>query len=55
MNTPKQVILLVSILTEALSACSTIPQETGILEGQGTIGPLVPVVREGELEPTPAP
>jgi hypothetical protein len=37
------------------SACSFGPQETGILEGQVTIGPLVPVVREGEVEPTPAP
>jgi len=27
----------------------------GTLEGHVTIGPLVPVVREGEPEPTPAP
>jgi hypothetical protein len=58
MNTSKpntHLLLLVSLLMAALSACSLIPQETGILEGQVTIGPLVPVVREGELEPTPAP
>jgi hypothetical protein len=34
-----------------LVACSSAPRETGVLEGHVTIGPLVPVVREGE--PTP--
>ena len=29
--------------------------ETGVLEGHVTIGPLVPVVIEGQPEPTPAP
>ena len=38
-----------------LSACCLGQQEYGILEGQVTIGPLVPVVREGEPEPTPMP
>ena len=37
------------------TACSILPRETGILQGQVSIGPLVPVVREGEPEPTPAP
>lgn len=36
------------------SACGG-PEEHGTLQGYVTIGPLVPVVREGELEPTPAP
>jgi hypothetical protein len=36
-------------------ACSRSPQVFGTLEGHVTIGPLVPVVREGESEPTPAP
>jgi hypothetical protein len=47
-------IVFISFLV-ALSACSPAPKETGILEGRVTIGPLVPVVREGEPEPTPAP
>ena len=38
-----------------LCACTQSPQEFGILEGHVTIGPLVPVIREGEVEPTPAP
>ena len=36
-------------------ACSQSPQVFGTLEGHVTIGPLVPVVRVGESEPTPAP
>ena len=35
--------------------CSWGPKATGILEGHVSIGPLVPVVRVGEPEPTPAP
>ena len=38
-----------------VAACATKPVETGILHGQVSIGPLVPVVREGEPEPTAAP
>ncbi|OGO19441.1 MAG: hypothetical protein A2Z14_18290 [Chloroflexi bacterium RBG_16_48_8] len=38
-----------------LFACAQSPQEFGILKGHVTIGPLVPVLREGELDPTPAP
>ncbi len=38
-----------------ISACAQEPQEFGIVEGHVTIGPLVPVIREGEIEPTPAP
>lgn len=37
------------------SACSVVRNGTGTLEGHVSIGPLVPVVREGEPEPTPAP
>ena len=48
-------IILLLLLLTILSACSFGSQETGILEGQVTIGPLVPVIREGEAEPTPAP
>jgi len=35
--------------------CSLGPKATGVLEGHVSIGPLVPVVREGEPEPTAAP
>lgn len=43
------------ILLMAFSACTPGPRELGMLEGQVTIGPLVPVLREGEEPPTPAP
>lgn len=45
-------IFLVSLL---VAACTPIPQATGTLRGHVTIGPLVPVHREGEPDPTPAP
>jgi hypothetical protein len=51
-------LLYLSLLTLAfpsLTACAPKPQAYGFLEGHVTIGPLVPVVREGEMEPTPAP
>jgi hypothetical protein len=38
-----------------VTSCTPGPQETGTLEGHVTIGPLVPVAREGEPEPTPRP
>ena len=44
------ILLLISI-----SACTPAPQEFGVLEGQVTIGPLVPVTKVGEEAPTPAP
>jgi len=47
--------LLLLALTFVIISCAPGPQETGTLEGHVTIGPLVPVMREGELEPTPAP
>ena len=37
------------------AACTASPQETGVLEGYVTIGPLVPASREGVPDPTPAP
>jgi len=45
-------ILLVGLF---VIACTPIPQATGTLRGHVTIGPLVPVMREGEPDPTPAP
>jgi len=47
--------LIIITLTLLLTACAATPSETGTLEGHVNIGPLVPVVREGEAEPTPAP
>lgn len=46
--------LLLSILL-GLAACSIGPREIGVIEGQVSIGPLVPVMREGEEAPTPVP
>ena len=43
------------LLLITFTACSPIPQEFGILEGQVSIGPLVPAVQVGEEYPTPAP
>ena len=37
------------------TSCALGPVEYGVLEGQVSIGPLVPVMREGEDAPTPAP
>ncbi len=49
-------ILILLLISFALCAsCNQGPEEFGVLEGQVTIGPLVPVIREGEEPPTPAP
>jgi hypothetical protein len=47
-------LLLVALML-VVASCVPLPHETGVLEGHVSIGPLVPVVREGEPEPTPAP
>jgi hypothetical protein len=47
--------LALVVLALFAASCMPVPLETGTLEGHVTIGPLVPVVREGEPEPTPAP
>ena len=44
-----------TLLILGMGACSQATPKTGWLEGQVTIGPLVPVMREGESPPTPAP
>lgn len=46
---------LLLILQMVLVACSVGPRETGILQGEVTIGPLMPVVGPGVEEPTPGP
>lgn len=47
--------LLLLACTILIAACSSAGQETGSLTGHVTIGPLQPVQRQGEPEPTPAP
>jgi hypothetical protein len=47
-------VLLVA-LTLLVTSCVPPAQETGLLQGRVTIGPLVPVVREGVPEPTLGP
>ncbi|HUS70177.1 MAG TPA: hypothetical protein VM075_05290 [Anaerolineae bacterium] len=49
-----RMLLLVALML-LVSSCVPVPEQTGVLEGHVTIGPLVPVVREGEPEPTPGP
>ena len=46
---------IVLLLFVSFTSCNQGSQEIGILEGKVTIGPLVPVLREGEIPPTPAP
>lgn len=48
-------LALLLLLLVFFTACNSGPREFGVLEGQVTIGPLVPVMREGEDPPTPAP
>ena len=54
MSTTRKLCLPI-LLAATLVGCSQQPQVTGVLAGHVSIGPLVPVVREGEPEPTPAP
>lgn len=46
--------LCVAIALLLVRGCAGQPKELGTLQGQVTIGPLEPVRREGEPEPTPA-
>jgi len=36
-------------------SCAQAPRQSGILKGHVSIGPLLPVQRVGEVEPTPSP
>jgi len=49
------ILFLLLISFAFCASCSPGPKEFGVLEGQVNIGPLVPVMREGEEAPTPAP
>jgi hypothetical protein len=48
----RHLVFLAGVL---LAGCMKAPLATGTLRGHVSIGPLAPVVREGETEPTPAP
>jgi hypothetical protein len=52
---PPVILVFAWALILSLSSCTPGPRHTGILEGQVTIGPLVPITREGEAPPTPGP
>lgn len=57
MNTIKKLIrlLFATLSLASLAACSFGPKETGILMGEVSVGPLMPVVGPGVVEPTPGP
>ena len=52
-NKLKHTLFIVLVVIAA--GCSLVTREMGYLEGHVTIGPLQPVLREGEIEPTPTP
>ena len=54
-SSPFFLVNLMLLLLILFTSCTLGPQEFGVLEGQVNIGPLVPVMREGEEAPTPAP
>jgi hypothetical protein len=49
----KHLFLVLMIIFVA--ACNGVSEEMGTLEGRVTIGPMLPAMREGLTEPTPAP
>ncbi len=51
----RPILFFIFILLMSLSSCIQEPQEFGYIEGHVSIGPLLPVFREDEIEPTPAP
>jgi hypothetical protein len=55
MKSIRSFLFAISLGASILSACAQNPQGFGIIEGHVAIGPLVPVVREGQSEPTPNP
>jgi len=54
-SSPFFLVNLMILLLILFTSCALGPVEYGVLEGQVSIGPLVPVMREGEDAPTPAP
>jgi hypothetical protein len=54
-NLFKLVTLILHLMVMLLAACSLTQGETGILQGDVSVGPLSPVVGPGVEEPTPGP
>ena len=52
-NNLKRALFMVWVVIVA--GCSVASREEGTLSGRVTIGPLRPVLRDGEIEPTPSP
>lgn len=50
-----QTFLFLSVIVFGLAGCSTGNQAIGMLAGHVDIGPLLPVSRVGQPEPTPSP
>ena len=48
-------LVFTTVLILLVSACTAVAHETGTLQGHVTIGPMLPAMREGLTEPTPAP
>ena len=48
-------LIFAALSLASLAACSLSPKETGILMGEVSVGPLMPVVGPGVVEPTPGP
>ena len=48
-------LLIIALVILAACRPISVPKAKGTLEGHVAIGPLVPVMREGEPTPTPAP
>lgn len=48
-------VILIALLTTGCSATLLGEADKGVLEGHVTVGPLLPVQREGEPTPTPGP
>lgn len=55
MSKPAIIRTLLLVLLISCTSCALGPKEYGVLEGQVSIGPLVPAVQVGEPDPTPAP
>ncbi len=55
MQKPAIFSTLLLVLLISCTACGLGPKEYGVLEGQVTIGPLVPAVQVGDSDPSPAP
>ena len=47
--------LLLTALVITIASCTLFEHKKGTLSGHVTLGPLVPVLREGEVAPTPSP